>query len=101
MQGGLGCWDTESRMWWLLCQSFAHVGIQGKDFDPKTCIFFECKEVVWGLVRMIRSDFGSMWFLFLSIVQQGVCAVTVISGVNVLSNQDPSISGQEAEDVAH
>lgn len=50
---------------------------------------------------MIRSDFGSMWFLFLSIVQQGVCAVTVISGVNVLSNQGPSISGQEAEDVAH
>lgn len=50
---------------------------------------------------MIRSDFGSMWFLFLSIVQKGVCAVTLISGVNVSSNQGPSISGQEAEDVAH
>lgn len=101
MQGDLGCWDTEPRVWWLLCQSFAHVGIQGKDFDRKTCIFFECKEVVWGIVHMIRSDFGSMWCLFLSLVQQGVCAVALISGVNVSSNQGASVLGQEAEDVAH
>lgn len=76
------------------------MGIQGKDFDPKTCIFFECKEVVCGIVCMIGSNFGSMWCLFLSIVQQGVCAVALISGVNVSSNQSPSVSGQEAEDVA-
>lgn len=44
MQGDLGCWDTESRVWWLLCQSFAHVGIQGKDFDPKTCIFLSARK---------------------------------------------------------
>lgn len=63
--------------------------------------FFQCKEVVWGIVDMIRSDFGSMWCLFLSVVQQDVCAVALISGVNVSSNQGPSISGQEAEDIGH
>lgn len=65
--------------------------------------FFECKEVLWGVVGTIRVRvrfLGPCGFFSLACSSR-VSAVALVSGVNILGNQSSAVSGQEVEDIAN